>query len=88
LEDEFEFKLFNEVSINQTVQESNKLSVVLNDKLFDYNEYIVMFLSIKDSLENEILFDEDLYDFKTELIDEDSNQDIPEEEIELVDTEL
>jgi hypothetical protein len=76
------------MSINQTVQESDKLSVVLNDKLFDYNEYIVMFLSIKDSLENEVLFDEDLYDFKTELIDEGSNQDIPEEEIELVDTEL
>lgn len=65
-ETELEFKLFNEIQINEiSIESSNTIKVSLLDKLDKLSNYILMILSINDSYGNYISLDEDLYEITT-----------------------
>lgn len=65
-EDEFEFKILNELNIEKlTSTWSSDISILLKDKIEKLSNYLIMILSIKDSAWNEVIFDEDLYELKT-----------------------
>ena len=64
--DEFEFKLLNELvveSLSSSV--SNKVLVTLGQTMKVNSDYIFMVLSMDDAEGNNIVFEEDLYDFST-----------------------
>lgn len=90
-EDELEFKLFNELSVNKIEVLNNNVNILLEDKLEKLSNYILMILSIKDNYWNYIKLDEDLYELSTTnnlKISDDkseniaSNEVLPEEKIE------
>lgn len=65
-EEEFEFKILNELNIEKlTSTWSSDISILLKDKIEKLSNYLIMILSIKDSAWNEVIFDEDLYELKT-----------------------
>jgi hypothetical protein len=67
-EKEFELKLLNEVKISQIkAGNTNKITLSLSDILEKSSDYIIMLLSVKDSLWKELTFEEELYDFTTAL---------------------
>lgn len=66
VEEELEFKLFNELSINEIkLVKDNNIEVNLIDKLDKLSNYILMILSMNDNYWNSISFDEDLYEIVT-----------------------
>ena len=65
-EEEFEFKLLNELNIQSlTSNLNNKISLVLDDNIETLSIYLIMILSVKDNIWNEVIFDEDLYELNT-----------------------
>jgi hypothetical protein len=65
-EEEFEFKLLSESTINALSGKDNTISVSFVSELSEYSNYILMLLSVKDRLGTQLTFDEDLHDFGTE----------------------
>ena len=77
-EDELEFKLFNELNINDVkVSSNNKLDINLTNNLVKSSNYILMILSMNDNYWNFIKFDEDLYDISTKEEIKDLNKKEP-----------
>ena len=65
-DEEFEYKLLNELNIEKlTFIWNNKISLVLDDTIEKLSNYLIMILSIKDTIWKEIIFDKDLYELKT-----------------------
>ena len=77
--DVFEFKILSDINLSSMKSEWNNILKLESTKNLEKStDYIVMILTLKDVMWNEIMFDEDLYDFTTpaELV-----KAVPEEEI-------
>lgn len=90
-DEEFEFKLLNELIIEKiTSIWNNNISLVLGDTIETISNYLIMILSIKDTTWNEIIFDEDLYELKTtqDLKSSSTEENNTVEEKDVVDVDL
>ena len=89
---EFEFKLFRETLIENIFNDFWKLLINIGGELEKNSDYLFMIISMKDSTWDDIIFDEEIYDFsiwndlkepwEEEIIEEDLSDNLANEEIE------
>ena len=66
---EFEFKLLNEVNVSSLDYiNTNAISIITTNEIEDNSNYLIMILSLKNNIWEDIKFDEDLYEFYSWII--------------------
>ena len=79
IEDELEFKILSEILVDRLESEwNNILNLEIKSNLQKSTSYIVMILALEDSMGENIIFDEDLFDLVTSA---DLVEDVTEEEV-------
>ena len=79
IEDTFEFKILSEIETSSlTSVWDNMLDIEISRNLEKSTAYILMILSLEDALAEQLVLDEDLYDFVTSA---DLEQEVAEEEV-------
>lgn len=80
----YNFKLFAEVAISEVRKDDFQLPVltlVMDKPLLSETDYILMFIDMRDAEGSVLAFDTGIYDFKTELFDEEITDDMTERDI-------